>query len=197
MSWYKRDPVMKKLVKALPEPVPRKKRDLYLALLKSVIGQQLSIRVADVIFERFCNLFDDGYPHAEKIVTMSIDELRSASLSNAKANYIKNIAEFHLLFPVTTKHFNKLTDEDIIKHLTQVKGVGLWTVQMLLMFAMDRPDVFPVGDLVIKQTMVNLYGLTETGPALNRRLHEISDGWKPHRTLASRYLWAARGEKLA
>jgi len=197
MTWHKKDPVMKALVKALPEPPSRKKKDLYLALVKSITSQQLSTKAADTIFKRVCALFEDNYPAAETLIEMEIEELRAAGLSNAKANYIKNIAAFHLEFPITNRHLNKLSDEDIVAHLTQIKGVGKWTVQMLLMFAMDRPDVFPVDDLVIRQTMVNLYGLTETGPALHKRLHEISESWRPNRTLASRYLWHARGAKLA
>lgn len=197
MTWYRHDPVMTALVKTLPEPKITRKKDMYLALLKSVINQQLSTTVADVIFRRFCDLFENGYPDAETIVTMDIETLRSASLSNAKARYVQNIAAFHLEFPITVRHFSPLSDEEAIAHLTSIKGVGVWTAHMLMMFALGRPDIFPVGDLVIRQTMVNLYKLNETGPALHRRLHAIAGGWKPQRTLASRYLWSARGAKIA
>ena len=182
------------LVKSLPVPEARVRDDLYVALLDSVMGQQLSTRVADVIFERFCKLFENNYPKAETLLSMPDENLRKAGLSGAKVKYTKNIAAFHLQFPITHERLSHLTDEEILAELTRIKGVGPWTVQMLLMFAMDRPDVFSAGDLGIRQMMVEHYGVTETGKAQLQRLHEIAEGWKPNRTLACRYLWNARDE---
>lgn len=192
MSWHKKDPVMTALVKKLPKPSLYIKDDLYLSLLDSVMSQQLSVRVADVIFGRFCALFKDNYPDAKKLVKMDDDKLRSAGLSGAKVSYAKNIAAFHLKTPITHERLSHLTDDEILADLTSIKGVGPWTVHMMLMFAMARPDVFSVGDLVIRQMMIKHYGLTETGKALMTRLHEIADVWKPNRTLACRYLWSSR-----
>jgi DNA-3-methyladenine glycosylase II len=192
MSWHKKDPIMTKLVKRLPVPEPRAKDDLYFALLDSVMGQQLSIKAADTIFGRFIALFPDNYPDAKKLTRMSVEKLRGAGLSGSKVNYAKNIALFHLANPITTKRLSKLTDEQIIAELTSIKGVGLWTVQMMLMFAMARPDVFSPGDLVIRQMMVEHYGLKETGRPLMDRLHAIAANWAPNRSLGCRYLWNAR-----
>jgi DNA-3-methyladenine glycosylase II len=192
MTWHKRDKIMTKLVKSLPVPESRAKDDLYLALLDSVMGQQLSTRVADVIFERFLALFKDNYPDAKKLLKMPDEKLRAAGLSGAKVKYAKNIAEFHLQHPITQERLAHLSDDDILTELTSIKGVGPWTVQMLLMFAMDRPDVFSVGDLVIRQMMIQHYNVTETGKAQLNRLQEIAEGWRPNRTLACRYLWNAR-----
>jgi DNA-3-methyladenine glycosylase II len=189
MSWHKNDPVMTKLVKALPKPVASKRDDLYLSLLDSIMGQQLSTKVADVIFARFCALFPDNYPDAKKLKAMKPEKLRAAGLSNAKVAYVKNIASAHLAHPIEAKRFRKMTDDEILKELTAIKGVGPWTAQMLMMFAMDRPDVFSPGDLIIRTMMVEHYKLKEKGAKLQKRLYEIAEGWKPYRTLACKYLW--------
>ena len=193
MSWHKKDPIISKLVKRLPVPTPFEvKEDLYLALLDSVMGQQLSVKAADTIFGRFLALFKNNYPDAKTLLKMPDETLRGAGLSAAKVKYAKNIALFHLENPITHARFREMSDEQIIAKLTSITGVGIWTVQMMLMFAMNRPDVFSPGDLVIRQMMVQHYGVTETGRALMDRLHEIAECWKPNRTLACRYLWNAR-----
>lgn len=193
MTWHKKDPIMTKLVKRLPVPDPFEiKDDLYLALLDSVMGQQLSIKAADTIFNRFLDLFKDRYPEAKKLIKMPDEKLRAAGLSAAKVKYAKNIAVFHLANPITYERMGKLSDEEVMAELTSITGVGLWTVQMMMMFAMNRPDVFSPGDLVIRQMMQQHYEITETGKALLDRLDEIAEGWKPNRTLACRYLWDAR-----
>lgn len=192
MTWHKKDKIMTKLVKALTAPVPSIKNDLYLALLDNVVGQQLSTKVADVIFARFCALFKDNYPDAKKLLKMTDEKLRGCGLSAAKAKYVRAVAEHHLKQPITMDRLSAMTDEEIIIELTQIKGIGLWTVQMILMFPMDRPDVFAIGDLVIRQMMVKHYEVTETGRDLIRKLHEIAETWAPQRTLACKYLWKSR-----
>ncbi len=192
MTWHKHDKIMTGLVRTLPKPKKSVKDDLYLALLDSVVGQQLSTKVADVIFARFIALFKDNYPDAKKLLKMPDEKLRSVGLSRAKVMYVKSVAAFHLKHPITHARLSHLTDDEIIAELTQIKGVGLWTVQMILMFAMHRPDVFAIGDLVIRQMMVKHYNVTETGAALMRKLHEIADTWAPQRTLACKYLWKSR-----
>ncbi len=187
---------MAQLVQRIPAPEPVEKEDLYVSLVGSVISQQLSTQVAKSIYTRFCALFDETYPHASHVLALELDQLRSAGLSGQKAQYIRNIADFHLKSPITSQNLHLLTDEEIISHLTQIKGVGRWTVQMLLMFSMNRPDVFPVDDLGIRQSMIELYAVTETGKALHKRLHEIAENWRPYRSLACKYLWKARDSGL-
>lgn len=183
---------MSGLVKVLPKPTSSVKNDLYVALLDSVVGQQLSTKVADVIFARFCALFKDGYPDAKKLIRMKDEKLRGIGLSAAKVKYVKSVAAHHLKQPITMKRLSPMTDEEIIAELTEIKGVGLWTVQMILMFPMDRPDVFAVGDLIVRRMMVHHYGVKETGAALLKRLHAIAENWTPQRTLACKYLWKSR-----
>lgn len=163
--------------------------DIYGALLRAIVFQQLSGKVAEVIYARFLDLFDEQYPEATTLLQMPIETLRTVGLSNQKANYVKNIAAFSLEQDLSFDYINSLSDEDLVRYLTQIKGVGRWTVEMLLMFTLQRPDVFPILDLGIRSAMIRLYEIEETGKAQLQRLHEIATVWKPHRTLACRYLW--------
>lgn len=191
ISWQ-HDPVMSRLTEALPVPASYQQQDIYLALLSSIISQQLSTKVARVIRERFYSLFPDKYPRAELVVQFDIDALKKAGLSTAKASYVQNIARFHLEFPLIYEHLQPLPDEELITLLTQIKGVGRWTAQMVLMFPMNRPDVFPIDDLAIQQQMIKFYQIQETGKQLRECLFAVAENWKPHRTLACRYLWDAK-----
>ncbi|GAB3504775.1 3-methyladenine DNA glycosylase AlkA [Spirosoma knui] len=166
--------------------------DVYLALLESIVSQQISVKAADAIFARFRALFPDGYPAAEAVLGMSAEELRSAGLSFQKIKYLQSVAEFTLAHPMDRAHLDPMTDEEIVQYLIPIKGVGRWTVEMLLMFVLNRPDVFPIDDLVIRQRMMLAYpertqGLT--GRPLYKELHAIADAWRPYRTTACRYLW--------
>ncbi|MDJ1479238.1 DNA-3-methyladenine glycosylase 2 family protein [Cytophagaceae bacterium YF14B1] len=195
MSWHAEDLIMTRLVETIIAPVVSSQTDLYVGLLESVISQQLSVKVADIIYARFCGLFENNNPLAEQVLLTDTEKLRSIGLSGQKVNYIRNIATFHQQYPITMDRLAPLTDEEIITHLTQIKGVGRWTVQMLLMFPMNRPDIFPIDDLIIRQSMVELYKVNETGKELHKRLHEIAERWKPNRTLACKYLWRSRDKK--
>lgn len=166
--------------------------DVYLALLESIVSQQISVKAADAIFSRFRALFPDKYPQADALLLKTTDELRSAGLSFQKIKYLQSVAEFSLEKPIDRVHLDALTDEEIVQYLLPIKGVGRWTVEMLLMFVLDRPDIFPIDDLVIRQRMLRAYpeqtnGLT--GKALYKVLLSIAEPWRPYRTTASRYLW--------
>ncbi len=186
-----KDPILAQII----QNTPAFKRvdwqqDVYLALLESIVSQQISVKAADSIFARFKELFENSYPSAEILVTKTDEELRSAGLSFQKINYLKNIAQFHIDRGIYYDQFQKLEDEEIVQFLIPIKGIGRWTVEMLLMFVMDRPDVFPIDDLVIRQKMIKAYNVeNSTGKQLYARLNEIAENWRPHRTLACRYLW--------
>ena len=166
--------------------------DVYLALLESIVSQQISVKAADAIFARLCGLFPNNYPNANALLALPFDDLRGAGLSGQKVKYIQSVADFSLTNRLDRAFFDPMTDEEIVQYLIPIKGIGRWTVEMLLMFVLDRPDVFPIDDLVIRQRMMLAYpdrtnGLT--GKALYSVLQEIADGWRPYRTTASRYLW--------
>jgi len=185
-----KDNTLKKvIINSTKEIKPSLEFDIYHFLLESIVSQQLSVKVADIIFNRVLDLFEDRYPNPKKLILMEDDILRKAGLSYRKASYLKNVAEFSLNNIMEFEHLQKMNDDEIIKYLTEIKGVGKWTVQMILMFPMDRPDVFPVDDLGIQNNMKAIYGLTSEKKELKLELTSISDGWSPFRTIACKYVW--------
>jgi len=186
-----KDPVLRKIIQHTPE---YKKdfdagQDVYLALLESIVSQQISVKAADAIFARFVQLFPDQYPHPSAVLQLSEAEMRSAGLSFQKINYLRNVAQFTLVQGIDYAQLQQKTDEEIIAYLTPIKGVGRWTVEMLLMFVLGREDVFPYDDLVIRQKMMRAYGVDLTSKLLKNRLFEIAEAWRPYRSTACRYLW--------
>lgn len=164
--------------------------DLYLALLKAVVSQQISTKAAAAIWRKLESLFrPEGYPEPRLLAQLSDEELRAAGISKQKAGYLRAIAEFNLAGQLDHAQLSQLSEDDFTRHLTQIKGVGRWTAQMLQMFALDQPDVFAEGDLGIQNAMRRHYQLTETGRALLRRMSELAEPWRPYRSLACKYLW--------
>jgi DNA-3-methyladenine glycosylase II len=174
----------------LPEHQPS--GAVYFDLLESIVSQQLSVKAATTIFNRFLDLFEDRYPHPEQVTNLEIDVLRGVGLSNQKAQYLQNVAAFALEHQWQHRDWHAMSDDDIIAHLTQIKGVGKWTVQMVLMFTLNRPDIFPVDDLGIQQGVARMFGLDEKSKDLKKQMEALSAPWKPYRTLACRYIWRSR-----
>ncbi|UCE93419.1 MAG: DNA-3-methyladenine glycosylase 2 family protein [Flavobacteriaceae bacterium] len=191
---YKRDKLLFETIKQLDIQIkPEPDIDIYHSLLASIVSQQLSTKVVKVIWSRFTGLFVDGYPEAESLLSKEHEVLRGIGLSNSKANYVKNVAEFSLKNDMSFEYLEQKQDEEIIDYLSQIKGVGRWTVQMILMFPMDRPNVFPVDDLGIQNAMKKLYGLELEKKELKLKMKEIASVWDPYRSLASKYLWKYLG----
>ncbi len=182
-----------KLFKAISnlnyEISPQLDIDIYHSLLSSIVSQQLSTKVVKIIWNRFTDLFVDSYPDAESLLAKEHEVLRGIGLSNNKARYVKNVAEFYLENNMSFDYLQTMSDDQIIEYLTQIKGVGKWTVQMILMFPMDRPNVFPVDDLGIQNSMKSLYEIDLEKKELKMRMSEIARNWDPYKTLASKYLW--------
>ncbi len=194
LEHYRRDPILYEAISDLDLVIrPELDIDIYVSLLNSIVSQQLSIKVVRIIWKRFTDLFPGGYPDANQLLLTEHSLLRRVGLSNSKANYLKNVAEFKLKNDMSFDYLQTLSDEEIIKYLTQIKGVGKWTVQMILMFPMDRPNVFPIDDLGIRNVMKDLYGLELEEKELRRKLIEIADNWHPYRSLASKYIWEIGG----
>ena len=171
-------------------------RDVYKSLIKSIVSQQLSVKAASTIHNRFLALFKNQYPEPNLIIKMDVETLRSAGLSRQKAGYIQHVAHFFISKNLLNEDWFKIPDDDIIKNLTQIKGVGKWTVQMILMFTLQRPDIFPIDDLGIQNAMIRLYKLegkysrtSVDQKKLREELHLIAKNWSPNRTIACRYLW--------
>lgn len=183
------EPYMARIISETHFVIPEPSGRVYYDLLEAVVSQQLSVKAATTIFNRFCALFPDEYPHPELLSDTPFDQLRAVGLSQQKASYLQNIAAFAVEHHIDGKDWAGMNDQEIIQLLTQIKGVGVWTVQMILIFTLGRPDVFPVDDLGIQQGMARLFGLEETGKALRSRMHELAAPWEPYRSIASRYLW--------
>lgn len=177
----------------MPDFMPS--RRVYYNLLESIVSQQLSVKVADVIFNRFLALFPDAYPHPEQVLSIAFEQLRGVGLSNQKANYLRNVAQFSLENDLEGHDWDSMSEVEIIQFLTQIKGVGKWTVEMLLMFTLGRLDVLPVDDLGIQQGMQKLFLIEETGKNLKTRMVELAEPWRPYRTIACRYLWRYKDAK--
>ncbi len=161
------------------------------SLIHSIISQQLSGKVADVITQRFMALFEGPDPHPSDILNLEESTLRDVGLSRSKVQYVRNVASF-FLEKGERIDWGNLSDEIIQRELTQIKGIGEWTVQMLLIFTLGRPDVFPKKDLVIRQCIVNLYELKEEGKELFRKMDAIAAQWRPYRSFAARLIWQWR-----
>ncbi len=183
------DPRMAAILPLIKLPVIETHNDIYADLLGSIISQQLSVKAAATIESRFLDLFPERNPSPEHVMDLTPEILRGVGLSGQKASYIRNIAAYWIEKQAHTKDWMIMSDDDIITELTQIKGVGKWTVQMILMFRLNRLDVFPIDDLGIRQGMIKLYGVEETGKELIKRLHAIAEPWRPYRTVACRHIW--------
>ena len=170
---------------------------VYESLLRAIISQQISTSAANSIREKFLKLFRGKFP-APKILLKTADEkLRSAGLSAPKVKYMKNVAQHFLTEKLDESKFEKMSDQEIIDDLIRIKGVGEWTAEMILIFTLKRPDVFSYKDLALVSPIFHLYKIKHEKLApkkLKEKVLKITDKWSPHRSLASRYLWAYNDE---
>ena len=182
------DHIMYAVTQKLPPLDKTYSSNYFVALVESIVSQQLSVKAADTIFGRLKLLTNDPELTAEAVLLMDQQKMRDAGLSWSKVSYVKNIAEYTVTSDKVFEKFPDMTDEEIITELTQIKGVGRWTAEMFLIFTMERPDVFSPGDLGLMRGIQKLYGFGEKEPT-KAEMMEISDKWKPYRSIASRYLW--------
>lgn len=161
--------------------------DAYGALLRAIVGQQLSTKAARTIYLRVLDLFDGTTPTPEQLLEASEADLRGAGLSGRKTEYIRDLASHVLSGELELDRLDQLSDEEVIEEIVAVRGLGQWTAEMFLMFHLERPDVLSGGDLGIRKAVQIEYGLEEM-PA-PQRVIEIGEAWRPHRSLASLYLW--------
>jgi len=186
------DPVMRRLIDEhgpLDEEQRRRGRPLepYGALVRSIVGQQLSTKAARTIYERLTDLFGGKTPSPAELLAADPEAVRSAGLSRPKVSYLRSLAEHVESGELELARLSELSDEEASAQLTAVKGLGQWTADMFLIFHLGRPDVLPVGDLGVRRAVERAYELPELPDAA--RLAEIAEPWRPHRSLASLYLW--------
>ncbi len=167
-----------------------KRKNICTYLCASIMSQQLSTKVADVIYKRFINLYGGKEPTPQQILETPSETLRGIGLSNAKVSYVKNVAQFELEFGMDAKKLGKMSNEEVIEYLVVIKGVGRWTIEMLLMFALGREDVFAVDDLGIQNAMISLFKLDNADKKkLKEDMLRLSKKWSPYRTYACVHLW--------
>lgn len=161
--------------------------DAYGALLRAIVGQQLSTKAARTIYLRVLDLFDGKTPAPEQLLEATVEDLRGAGLSGRKVEYIRDLASHVLSGELELDRLDQLSDEEAIEEIVAVRGLGQWTAEMFLLFHLERPDVLSGGDLGIRKAIQIEYGLEEM-PSPTRVI-EIGEPWRPHRSLASLYLW--------
>ena len=185
-----KDKRLKKIIELQEPYVLGKQKNVYLHLCNSIMSQQLSTKVAAVFHQRFLNLYKGKNPTTVQIASTPFETLRSIGLSNAKANYVLNVCNFFIDEKITDAKLHKMENEELIKYLSQIKGVGQWTVEMILMFTLGREDIFAVDDLGIQQAICKLYKIDAVDKkTMKEKMLLISAKWSPYRTYACRYLW--------
>lgn len=190
LSHLSKDKKLKKLIDTQAPVLLEKRNKVYLRLCASILSQQLSTTVAKILYNRFLGLYNNKEPSAKRILETPASTFREIGFSNAKASYVHNVCEFFISNKITDAQLHQMTDTEIIQLLTQIKGVGKWTVEMILMFTLGREDVFAMDDLGLKQTVIKLYHLKETDKKLlQKKIESISLKWSPYRTYACMYLW--------
>jgi len=184
-----KDDKLKKLIKQHGTFKLTKQKNLCLYLCYSIMSQQLSTKVAKVIKNRFLALYSSE-PTPQQIVDTPFSTLRGIGMSNAKVGYVQNVARFEMEQGMDHKKLAKMDNEEVITYLTQIKGVGRWTTEMLLMFALCREDVFAIDDLGLQQAVTGLYELKHRKKkTMQAKIVQIAGQWAPYRTYACMYLW--------
>jgi DNA-3-methyladenine glycosylase II len=185
----KTDPKLHALAKELEIADLKQSEDLFRDIAWTIMGQQLSGKAADTIFERFEALFPAKLVAPEQIPKLSDEALRACGLSGAKARAIRSLSEHVLSGSLDLSRLPLLSDAEIMAELTKVKGIGPWTAEMVMIFSLGRPDIFSIGDLVLRKEIMNLHGWKKL-PS-EKRLKEVLGRWSPFRTYAARILWKA------
>ncbi len=182
------DPVMSGLIAKYGDCTLTPHNDYYRELVTSIISQQLSVKAAQTIFNRFLNLFNGNMPAPAQVLATDIETLRSIGCSCAKASYITDLAERIMDGRLDLDHIATLPNDEVIKQLVAVRGIGEWSVHMFMIFSLGRTNILPIGDLGIRNAMAHLYNLDCTKP---KDLLQISlqNQWAPFQSVASWYLW--------
>lgn len=186
IGFLRRDPILDKIIDIVGEYSLKRRSHHFAVLVESIISQQLATSAAEAIFKRFKNLYPK-FPTTSQILATRKSKLRSVDLSGMKVDYLKDLARNIEEGRVKIKLLSRMNDEDVIEHLTQVKGIGRWTAEMFLIFSLGRPDVLPVDDLGLRKGVQMAFSLPELPKS--KEVEEIGKKWKPYRSIATWYLW--------
>lgn len=187
----KKDPVLAPVLRAYKPCSITAHDNYYRELVESIIGQQLSVKAAATINQRFVALFGGDFPWPQAILQKTIEELRTAGLSNAKAQYVRNVAQHIVDGKLDFAAFNTMSNDEVVAQLTAIKGVGQWTAHMFLIFCMARSDVLPTGDLGVRSGIMKLYKLEQLPSPAEMQAIAQQRGWHPYESIASWYMWVS------
>lgn len=192
----RRDPVMRKVIKKVGPCTLTPRRDYFIVLCKSIFTQQISTRIATILFGRFCELFPRRKPTPAGVIDVLCHDhnARHCGLSRQKRAYLTDLAKHFADGQIPTRRLAAMSDEQIIECLTRVKGVGRWTAEMFLIFVLNRPDVWPVDDLGLREGVRVVFDLPGRPGA--KAVREFGERFRPHRTLATWYLWRFLGLQM-
>ena len=190
----KNDVVMAQLIREFGPIKLKRNRRYFLVLCNAIIGQQISVSAADAIATRFGKLFNGFSPTPQKVISLSAVDLRKVGLSKQKVAYLKDLS-FHFHNKIIRPHrLNYMGNEEVIRQLIEVYGIGRWTAEMFLIFSLNRPDILPVGDLGLKLALKKLYGMRQL-PSV-KRMRAIGRKWSPLETVGTWYAWRTQDEKI-
>lgn len=187
-----RDPVLARIIAAYGHCTLRPKTDYFAVLCESIVSQQLAVKAADAIYNRFA-AYCGGAPTPVKLVATPPEKLRELGLSGKKTEYMLDLADRFDRGVITPAAFPAMADEEIISQLVSVKGIGVWTAHMFLIFALNRPDILPVGDYGVRKAFLLAYSLDAMPDA--KLMESIAAPWRPWRSIASWYLWRSLENK--
>lgn len=186
------DPILNRLIKKYPAPDWTDRSEfLFEDMIESIISQQLSIKAADSIYKRFLTLFpSQTFPTPQQILAVEQGIIRQIGVSTAKSSYIHNVARAFANKEIEIEKIKVMSDDEVIETLTKIKGVGKWTAEMILIFTLNRSNIFSHGDLGLRNAIRNLYGITE-----KEEVMQLVETWSPNKSIASWYLWRSLENK--
>jgi len=194
VTHLKKDPVLKDLIDRFGVINYKPPQDRFTNLVSEIIGQQLSGKAADTIYNRFLTLFPKQKFTPDLILDIEDLTLRNCGMSWAKARSLHDLSNKIISKTVQLNKLDQMSDDEVIAHLTQVKGIGRWTAEMKLMFALQRPDILPLDDVGIQNAFVKNYGFKKD-KRLKTKILKTAKSWQPYRTLACWYLWKSLDNK--
>lgn len=186
IRFLKKDPKLAKIIKQVGSYDINLTKNSYKSLVEAIITQQLSGKAAESISNKFKKLFGK-FPTPAEVLEMSDARLRSTGLSRMKIEYIKDLSKRIESAELKMTLLKKMPDDEVVLHLTQVKGIGRWTAEMFLIFSLGRPDVLPVGDLGLKKGIQRLYSMPDLPE--EEEIEKLAEKWRPYRTVATWYIW--------
>ncbi len=186
IAFLRQDKKMAPVIDMIGKYKLKKRNHHFSVLVESIISQQLATGAADAIFKRFKGLYPK-FPTASEILATRKSKLRQVGLSGMKIEYLKDLARHVNEGKLNMRALSRMDDEDVIAHLTQVKGIGRWTAEMFLIFSLGRQDIFPVGDLALRKGVQILFSLPEIPK--QDEAEKLGQRWRPYRTVATWYIW--------